>query len=289
MQAWLAAGGFTKVKAYSKTIADLTSVLANAPSKTVKIDLDTQSADLTGVWSQADTRRPRPLSLLLPLQGRVENVNRPPSSPGAVEVQFARLLVFAAGPLAKENPLNPDLKDYTPWYNSAALKMALQDPDAWLDHRWGDFFNIQSGSMLRCCTSLVVVDGVRTVTRPKPIAALAAGRNGGAPAATAAFWPWPWTSAVALDGLTKGPTMRLKDDGSVTIQIADDGNVTIESKEGNPLILGVNVQGISEYLGAAAEKPPGSISVRNVGWFYARFSVCYRQDRKPVCEDFGKF
>ena len=194
MQAWLAAGGFTKVKAYSKTIADLTSVLANAPSKTVKIDLDTPDRrTLQASGRRQTTRRPRPLSLLLPLQGRVENVNGPPSSPGAVEVQFARLLVFAAGPLAKENPLNPDLKDYTPSYNSAALKMAPQDPDAWLDHRWGAFLNIQSGSMLRCCTSLVVVDGVRTVTRPKPIAALAARRNGGAPAATRSFL------ALALD------------------------------------------------------------------------------------------
>jgi hypothetical protein len=153
------------------------------------------------------------------------------------------LLTFAAGPLAKANPLNPDLTNCKPWYNNAALKLALDDPASWNSpNGWNIYFDPRRGSMLRCCTSLVVVDGVKTITAS---AAARDRRNNGA--ATVGFWPFSIPSR-------EQPLMR----------ILGDGKVTIESEEGNPLILGVNVQCLPKYLGAACSKTDhGSILVRN--------------------------
>ena len=233
--------------------------------------LDGELPDLGNAWTQTDTGRP--VQLFRSLSG---NPTGPPPRAGTVvEVRFTRLLTFGAGPLAKLNPLNDGLKNCKPWYNSAALKRALDDPDAWNNpKRWGDYFNAQKGSMLRCCASLVVVDGVTTVTRPASSAA-AMQRNSNTGAITAGFWPF----SIPPGGLAKQLAMRP----------LDDGGVAMESKLGNPLILGVNVQTLSRYLVAAAEGRPGSVLVRNEGWFYARFSVGYQQNGKRVFNQSGNF
>jgi hypothetical protein len=285
--AWNAAGGYNSVKAFDNTIFNLLADLKKAPGAKVVMNLDNQSPDLSDAWTQAETGRPVQL-FLSSAEYRAEFFPRPDAG-SVVEVQFAHLLTFAAAPLAKIDPLNSGgLKDYKPWYNSAALKLALMDQGAWNNpDQWRVYFNPQEGSMLRCCTNLIVVDGVTSLTRAARSAAPLRG-NSNTDAITTGFWPFSLPSG----GVVKKPvaTALRMTTALNGVPIEDSaGAVVIESKEGNPLILGVNVQPLREYLGAGTRTNPGSIIVRNEGWFYARFSCTYQKDGKLVSEKSENF
>lgn len=126
VKAWENAGSFKTVKAYSKTLNDLNYELDRGTRYcfNIKNTSESEESDIS-------------------------------------EVTFEKFINFVTQPLSKQSTLNPDLKNYKPWYNSAALSLAYYDKEQWLDTKsWNNYFGGQ-GSMLRFCVSLVVVDGVK--------------------------------------------------------------------------------------------------------------------------------
>lgn len=238
-QSWHAAGGFTAVKAYDRTKADLDYVLPRAPGATVTMTVGKDTPDLRDTWATGAGNTTTSL-FLQPgaTAGRRAASSPPPGS--TVEVTFDHVLSFPAAPLSKVDLLNVDLKSYMPWYNDAALKLALADRTAWTDPKqWRVFFGAGTGSMLRRITGLVIVDGVRTVTRPPVTAALRSTPGDfqdtiPQPNEPIGFWPFDVPPLVP----SSNPPVR-------PMVAAGSPGVTFSSKPGNPLLLGVNVKSLA--------------------------------------------
>ncbi|MDN5870232.1 MAG: hypothetical protein L0H73_05870 [Nitrococcus sp.] len=251
LASWNNAGGFDAVKAYDRTVTDLRNGLNGVPGATVSFVVGKDSADLSGAWAQQGSETEGGL-FRRSSQGSTRRVVPPPLQPGTVvEVRFDHVLTFVAGPLSKKNPLDVELRNYKPWYNSAALKLALDDRRAWCDpSHWPTYFKAGTGSLLRCITSIVVVDGVTSITRPA-----AASKTLEVELPTPGIKPNdPATDDVGFWPFAISPDER--NEPRLELAALPSGGVTIVSKPGNPLLLGVNVQSISASLGATVMISP---------------------------------
>ncbi|HEY9834083.1 MAG TPA: hypothetical protein V6D26_26255 [Stenomitos sp.] len=254
---WNAAGGSTAVKTYNNTINNLLQELNRAQGFEVTMNTTSESTDLSQTWTKGTVEIPlHPFRL-------AKGKNRAPGETlelanAIIKVQFQHLLTFVAGPLSKQSTLDSDLKDYKPWYRPAALQLAYSERKAWSNpESWKTYFG-QQGSMLRRCTSLVVVDGVRTVTTPGRELGASRHQEVNTAGSRAVFWPFPVNDLI--------------------VQETDGDQLIMNSPTGNPFILGVNVLTLPEYLGASRDRTSGFIGVKNTGGFVARFSVHYEQD-----------
>jgi hypothetical protein len=244
LKIWNDAGGFTSVKAYDRTIYDLKVGLDGVPGATVTMGSGDDTADLSGAWTQQgadDGGR-----MFWQPSRTFGSPPAPPPPPGTVvKVCFDHVLNFVAGPLSTFDPLNPDLNNYKPWYNSAVLNLALKDLNAWsVPRQWSMYFAPGRGSMLRCITSLVIVDGVTSQTLPPPAPMLKMNSRAIAPDSVG-FWPFAIPAEEPIETET---TSTIRDcalsEPAISTALDDSGGVTIRSKPGNPLLLGVNVRSL---------------------------------------------
>lgn len=184
VQTWDNAGGFTSTKAFNKTIEHLKQEISGSSGYSFSINL---------------------------VEGdQIEDADT------IIKVTFEKLITFIAAPLSKQSTLDPVLVKYKPWYNSAALQLGYREKEIWSQpESWNTYFG-QQGSDLRCCVSLVVVDGVTIETSSTN---------------ESVFWP----------------SLSLKEEKPE--QTVIEGRVKMESPLGNPLILGANVLTIPRFLG----------------------------------------
>ena len=210
VQTWTAIGGTTDIKAFNKTIKDLKQELEASSSISFSVNTTSESPNVSQSWASGNIESPG-FSLF---QGdKIDN------SETIINVEFKKIITFVSAPLSKKSTLNPDLNNYKPWYNSAALQLAYHEKETWSrPQSWNTFFG-QGGSNFRCCVSLVVVDGVTIETK-------STNKIG--------FCPCP----LQFDTDSQKPTK------TVTGQ-----TVKMESPLGNPLILGANVLTVPRFLG----------------------------------------
>jgi hypothetical protein len=247
LQIWEAAGNFPSVKAYDRTIDDLRAGLDSVPGATVTMGSGDDTADLSGAWAQkGDAGIGMFWQPSRAFSSPPAPAPPPPPRPGTVvEVSFDHVLTFVAGPLSTSDPLNVGLMNYKPWYNSAALNLALADSNAWSDPgQWLTYFAPGTGSMLRCITSLVIVDGVTSKTLPPPAPMLEM-NSGAIPPDSVGFWPFAIPAEEPIETETT-PAIRGRalSEPAISAALDDSGGVTIRSMPGNPLLLGVNVRSL---------------------------------------------
>ncbi|MCC5667317.1 hypothetical protein LC653_26400 [Nostoc sp. CHAB 5784] len=210
VQTWADAGGAIGIKAFNKTIKDLKQELQASSGITFSMNITSESPKLSQTWASGNIES-SPISLF---EGdQIENADT------IINVEFKKLITFVSAPLSKQSTLNPDLHKYKPWYNSAALQLAYHEKEIWSQPQsWNTFFG-QQGSNLRCCVSLVVVDGVTIETNSTN---------------KIVFWPYP---------------LQFNTDSKKPTKTVNRQTVKMESPLGNPLILGVNVLTVPRFLG----------------------------------------
>jgi hypothetical protein len=149
-----------------------------------------------------------------------------------------------------------------PWYSSAEVTRAFNgkgNKAIWdagsASGGWETFFAPNSGSLARYVSQLALIsDYVLTVTVHGEIRDIDLNQVAGP--------------------ITQGLTYKRNLDSTL-------GAVhTLEA--GKIQIWGVNVQ-------VTAEQPACQILVKNTGWFYSRFTVCYQQNGKKLCIESGTF
>ena len=225
-------GGPGSVRPYSKTIDDLTQALSGAPSFIfqTKSSPETAAAKLSGTASSS----PSLAALVSTSTGQSIDLQEVAQT-CTIQIQaaFDRLTVLVAGPLARENPRDPILNQYKPWYSSPALLLAYQDPSSWARSEDRDLYFGKSGSLLRRANSLVVVDGVKVSIRIQDPSRSNLWSAVAAQPGTVTAWPFAALSTATV--------LAPKSAG-------DEAVIEIESSAGNPLILGANVLPLSDSL-----------------------------------------
>jgi hypothetical protein len=232
-------GANAGVPAFTITIGDIQAELQSAPSRTTSMNSSSQSSDTSQTWSQGAISGGFDLFSSASASGSYDDVTSALAAAGLqVTVSFEKLVTLQAGPLAVAEPDDPTLSQYVPWYNSAALSEALNNPSAWSSNgSWADAFG-PAGNLLRVATQVVLVDGITiAITSAAGLSnasqqSVQAGAQGGV---------WPFFQASGSGGW------------STTTGFDGSGNATITSTcaAGNPNILGVSVTAIGSYLGAA--------------------------------------
>ena len=115
VQTWTAIGGTTDIKAFNKTIKDLKQELEASSSISFSVNTTSESPNVSQSWASGNIESPG-FSLF---QGdKIDN------SETIINVEFKKIITFVSAPLSKKSTLNPDLNNYKPWYNSAALQLA---------------------------------------------------------------------------------------------------------------------------------------------------------------------
>ena len=233
-QLWNAAGGIAAPKAYNGTVEQLKAGLRGTPSKSVSMDSHTQSSDISHTWAQGQ------------IQGGYEFFSGSASasydalttsltSAGvSISATFQNLSTFAAAPLAQTSS-DPILSGYKPWFSGGALGYAYSNNNnlVWGVNppSWQEFFG-PSGTFLRYCAAVVVVDGIDiTITSNVGFDSTQQQTF----TAAASLGVWPFFSANASGGIQTGATYD------------QSGNVTVKSSSplGNPIILGAIVSPIN--------------------------------------------
>jgi hypothetical protein len=237
VQMWLNAGGAGAPKAYNATIQQLKSALQSAPPANFSLNTSTESSDISHTWAQAEG------GFLFDLfeigaEGSYDHLSQSLAESGLqINVQFQRLVTFAAGPLSKTSS-DPILSGYQPWYNSGTLNLAYQNnnntvwnntPPTW-DNTFGP-----NGNMLRTASALVVVDGI-TITTMSLNSVSTSDQTTIKTAVEGGFWPF--FEAEGSGGW------------SHTATFDSEGIMTVNSTcpAGNPQILGVIVTPITGVL-----------------------------------------
>jgi hypothetical protein len=167
MEKWLAAGGGKGgTKAYNATVDDLKRAMSQGgPGKNVEMDSSTTSKDVTNTWAKGEING---LYEFFTGEASVEwrkYTEKVTSSNVKIAADFKTLVTFTCGPLA-EPSTDPILKQYKPWYHSAAVNLAYKNNNYYVWKRtpptWADTFG-NKGNLQFFTTSLIVVSGV-TVT-----------------------------------------------------------------------------------------------------------------------------
>ncbi len=235
VQIWDQAGGYTSIKAYDKTISMLRDQIQAAISCSFSMDIAKQP----GVIKTLARERKQNESELFSnqLDQAIEPTSRKLLSRASkVVTEFNHFMIFPVGPLAKESQ-ESYLKDFKPWYLSPALNIAYQNQDAWNPNKfptWHDTFG-DSGNMLRRCTALVVVDGVK-LTMTSSVTLNAEQKADFAENAKNSVLPQLWN----LSSVEKATVEQCNED--------DCSKVMVSCPEGNPLLLGVIVTPAPAYI-----------------------------------------
>lgn len=226
------------VCAYGKTIDDLNNALIASSSKTIHMDSSTQSSDIKNTWTEGAVE-----GFFEDFFGGGEGSHSEfskqlTSTQLTIDASFDNLITFSAQPLSS---LSKDqiLSQYTPWYSSSALNIALKNNNnrVWKHGapQWEDIFG-DAGNTKRVCGGIVVVDGITIKVTSSASISQEDQKHFEAAAAGGFF---PFFEAEAAHGWNTSTTF------------SDKGNATMttKSKAGNPQVLGVIVTPISEILG----------------------------------------
>lgn len=234
---WLNSGGATGAKAYNATIAGLNAQLSSAPSKSVQMNSQTTSSDVSHTWAEGSVEGAFDF-FAGAASASYDSLTTALASAGiTISASFQRLVTLPAAPLSKPST-DPILSQYQPWFSSAALNLAYQNNNnlVWNNTppTWQDSFG-PNGNMLRTCSALVIVDGI-DISMTSNVAFSSSQQQEFQAAAEAGFWPF--FAASASGGWSNDTSF----DAS--------GNVTVKSSSplGNPNILGTIVTPIGGVL-----------------------------------------
>ncbi|WP_437757219.1 hypothetical protein [Sorangium sp. So ce1389] len=226
------------VYVYTTTYEQLQQALNKAQPKTVSMNSETESTDVSHTWAKTEASG---LFDIFAGEGNAsyEQWTSQVIEAGlSIEVSFDKLVTLEAGPL-KQKSSDAVLRDYTPWFNSGALGegYANKDNTVWKSGdaiTWDSTFGA-NGNLQRYAAALVIVDGI-TMTM-KSSAGIAQGSQEEFKAAVSAG-VWPFFEAHGEGGWSNEATFD------------DSGNVTITStcKAGNPQILGIIVLPITSIF-----------------------------------------
>lgn len=235
----LSGGDNPGVPAYDQSYDDLQNALAGGQPQHFALDSDTASSDISSSWAKAE------VSGLFDFfygggSASYEKWTADIAEAGlSISVDFAKLVTFAAGPLATPSD-DPNISDYTPWFNSEALAIAYKNNNnlVWQHGAptWTGVFGPE-GTLKRFCSALIVVDGI-TVTQTSSVNIATAEHLAFQTAAEAGVFPF--FKAQGSGGWTHD------------VSFTDGGGmgITSESPEGNPQILGAIVTPIKNIFGA---------------------------------------
>lgn len=225
--------------AWDRTIDNLNSALASAPKKTFSMDSKTQSSEVKHTWAGGNT------SFFFDIfsfggGASYDKLSQKVTTSGLnIDVTYDHVTTFAAGPLNQAST-SPVLKDYSPWYLSAALALAYQTKDntVWSPTgrtSWEKEFG-ENGTFQRTASSIVAVNGITstmtsTATFDKSEQETIKG------AAKAGIWPF-----FNISGSGGSET---------TVTFSDEGTFTIKTTLplGNPQIIGVLQSPMSKQFG----------------------------------------
>jgi len=226
------------IYAYTTTYEQLQTDLTSAPSKSVELNSNTESSDVSKSWAKAEASG---IFDIFGLGGdsSTESLTVKITNSGVnIKANFDKLVTLAAGPL-KSPSSDTYLQNFTPWFNSSALNEGYQKKDntVW---KAGDAISWESsfgnkGNLQRYASALVIVDGI-TISMTSN-AALSTEEQSSFKAAMAGG-VFPFFEAEGSGGWSNDVTFD------------DNGNVTVTSKcmAGNPQILGVLVSSIANIL-----------------------------------------
>jgi hypothetical protein len=157
-----------------------------------------------------------------------------------VETRIEHLLTFSFTPLEQPQPDDPILKKCVPWYDSAALAQAFQNPNAafWRDAppTWEETFG-PGGTLTSIKTSLVLAGGISTTITS---AATFASEDQAAVKGSASFGFFPFFEAEASGGWQHEFTFS--DTGAMTVRSSVPNNLSV--------VLGAIVTPTASIFGA---------------------------------------
>lgn len=227
---------------FDGSIKDLKNQLLGAPPRSVTMDSSSTSSDLSHTWANGAAEGVFDDFFSIGGSSSYDSLVSTLSQAALrISATFQRVLTYAAPPLAQSS-LNPDLQGDKPWYQSAALAMAYADPsgDLWGagPPTWASSFG-PSGSLQYMATALVVVDGI-DLTMTSGTAYTADQQKQWTAAASVGFWPF--FSGSGGGGFTN------------RVDFDAQGKMTITSSApvGNPTLLGVLVESMSQLFGGKA-------------------------------------
>jgi hypothetical protein len=226
--------------AWDKTIDALQLALAGGASKSFTLNSKTGSSDLKHTWAKASG------SVLFDLfsfggSGSYDKITTKAISAGLIiQADFEKFTTFAAGPLAQPNSTDPVLKDFLPWYESAALAKAYSTKDNTVWNKqspitWEKAFG-GTGFLQRIAAALVAAEGI-SVTITSTATFSSSEQTEIREAAKSGFWPF--FRASGESGSTNTVTFDAK--GSFTLNN--------EIPLGNPQVLGILQEPMSRLFG----------------------------------------
>jgi hypothetical protein len=210
---------------FSQTIAGLRSAIQGATGASFSFDSSSASADTTKTWASGEVSGFWDIFTGSASTSYSHLTAKAASSSLTVTGTFKSVLTFAASPGS--------------WFDSAALGAAFhtQDNTLWKHGTpsWDSTFG-PNGNMNRFTTSLVVVDGIdATITS----SATYSSQEQTDVKANVKFGIVPFFSLGASGGYSSDASFD--DQGRMTVKISNPA--------GNPVVLGANVVGTSDYLG----------------------------------------
>jgi hypothetical protein len=223
--------------AYTASINDATNALTAGKPVNFQLIKKTTSEKINGKWAKGSTSGQYWFVSASANSEWDHTISDIAKSDLNTTVKIKKITTLVGGPYSLLTPQNPDLTDYTPWFNSVALNTARTQNDnkLWKHSAptWESIFG-PDGSLQRVATAIVLADGIEIVTTSK--ASIAKSDQEKFKAA-AKFGVFPWFQAEGSGGWSND--VKFNDDGTFTIT---SGN----PKEGNPFILGVIVKNIAD-------------------------------------------
>jgi hypothetical protein len=193
---------------WNKTITDLVSKIDIA--KPLKFTLDTTIVECFGYSNSIDGTCSGNKYSQLTIKLKIE-------------AELNHVLVFYAYPYTKIDSLSPYLLKFKPWYSSCVLAMAYKNKNDSMakSPNWDAVFRVK-GLLQRACTALIIVDGVNT--------------NFSVSSYTKFF--------------VKNSDSHLSNNlkNGIPADISDNISFSTYSSVGTPVLLGVLVSSISDYI-----------------------------------------
>ena len=228
--------------AYTASIGYVKNQVDQGRSRSASMNSNTSSSDITNSWAKTSVEGIFDI-FGGEAAGEWSKFSSNLTSSGLdISASFGKVATVIGGPFGLTTGINPDLTDYSPWYNSDALKtaMANNNNNVWKHTAptWEQTFG-GDGNMKRDVSALVVVDGV-TITMTSSYSVDTADRESVKTEFAAGFFPF-----FGVDG---------EGGWSNSVTFHDDGTFTAvsTSEAGNPQIIGVLVQTIEQAVTKSA-------------------------------------
>ncbi|KPF46340.1 hypothetical protein IP76_05485 [Rhizobium sp. AAP43] len=232
---WVAANGQF---AYTASIGDVQNQVNQGRARSASLDSTTTSSDVSQSWAKVAAEGVWDI-----FGGEAESswsqfTSSLTNEKVQINATFQKVATVLGGPYATSASTNPDLVNYSPWYNGAALKTAQENNNniVWKHGAptWDQTFG-GDGNMQRVVQGLIVVDGV-TITMTSSYSVAQEDRENVQHEFAAGFFPF-----FGVEG---------EGGWSNDVTFNDDGTFTAVSTSpvGNPQILGVLVESINDAL-----------------------------------------